>query len=146
MHHSPSSLSSFICAEMAADLPVHPSHYGSSTFPHFSRPLELGCLSRGTELIWESDSARELRVYKEARLGADLRDGFDIFIEKDESVKERLDAILAWIRRQRYGYVRCAFSSAHTRKSTQFSNQLTGSSWRRYGLPTRKRRKRRRRQ
>lgn len=68
-------------------------------FPVYKQPVEVGCFSLDSERRFFNDS-RQMRYYVEPDRNPnfDLKDGYKgRYIKRDESVKEKLDAILRWI-------------------------------------------------
>lgn len=80
-------------------LSAHRQQY-ERNFPLYKQPVEVGFFSLDSHRNFFNDQ-RQLRYYVQPRKSPDfnLRDGYTSrFVKRDDSVKERLDHLLQWIR------------------------------------------------
>ncbi|ELU05819.1 hypothetical protein CAPTEDRAFT_186717, partial [Capitella teleta] len=88
--------------ESASDGPMYisPVNRFDTKFPFFRQPKEIGFFSQDSDRQFRADDS-SLRYYcapkPECDSNFDLKAGFDTFIKKDDSVKERLDDLLRWV-------------------------------------------------
>ena len=79
---------------------IYPVDKFNCKFPYFREPKEVGSFSHDADRNFQHN--RDQLMYYEPPaniedVSFDLRDGYDIFNKKDDSVKEKLDDLLKWI-------------------------------------------------
>ena len=79
---------------------VTPTSRFNGHFPNFNKREEIGHFSLKGDRSFVNDDSR-LRYYHPPQnnhgLNFDLREGFDVFVKRDEELKERLNNLLKWI-------------------------------------------------
>ena len=78
---------------------VHPTARFQQKFPYFRQPKEIGCFSHDTNRHFKN-SKEQLKFYvpppNPKSVHFDLKEGYDTFIKKDDTVKEYIDDLLRW--------------------------------------------------
>ena len=79
---------------------IYPVDKFNCKFPYFREPKEVGSFSHDADRNFQHNRS-QLMYYEPPSniedVSFDLRDGYDIFIKKDDAVKEKLDDLLKWI-------------------------------------------------
>ena len=79
---------------------VRPTSTFNENFPYFKKPQEIGHFSLKVDKSFANDASR-LRYYLPPKyrdgLNFDLRKGYEIFVKRNEEIKDRLNNLLKWI-------------------------------------------------
>ena len=87
------------CQELNTSIKTNSLQYDKG-FPFFREPLEIGKFSLDETRQFKYDSSQLKNYYPPSDITKcrfDLKSGYEIMIQKDDSVKEYIDTLLQWI-------------------------------------------------